>query len=101
MKNKKILIVVTGSIASYKACEVIRMLRKEGAEVQVMMTNSAQEFIGKTTFTALTNNAVITDMFNNTSKASLIWRKSLEDFLLISILIFLLLIAFLIRDGNK
>ena len=56
MKNKNILIIVTGSIAAYKACEVIRLLRKEGAEVQVMMTKSAQEFVGKTTFAALTNN---------------------------------------------
>ena len=71
MNSKQILIVVTGSIAAYKACEVIRLLKKEGAEVQVMMTSSAQEFIGKTTFAALTNNAVITDMFNNTSKAGL------------------------------
>ena len=38
MKNKKILIVVTGSIAAYKACEVIRLLRKEGADVHIMMT---------------------------------------------------------------
>ena len=71
MKNKKILIVVTGSIAAYKACEVIRLLRKEGADVQVMMTKSAQEFISKTTFAALTNNDVITDMFTDTPKAGL------------------------------
>ena len=49
MKNKNILVIVTGSIAAYKACEVIRLLRKEGAEVQVMMTKSAQKFVGKTT----------------------------------------------------
>ena len=39
MKNKNILICVTGSIAAYRACEVIRILKKEGALVQVMMTN--------------------------------------------------------------
>ena len=50
MKNKKILIIVTGSIAAYKTCEVVRLLRKEGTEVQVMMSKSAQEFVGKTTF---------------------------------------------------
>ena len=50
MKNKNILIVITGSIAAYKACEVVRVLRKEGAVVQVMMSESAQKFIGKTTF---------------------------------------------------
>ena len=71
MKNKNILIIVTGSIAAYKACEVIRLLRKEGADVQVMMTNSAQKFIGKTTFAALTSNEVITEMFPDTPKAGL------------------------------
>ncbi len=71
MKNKKILIIVTGSIAAYKTCDVIRLLRKEGAGVQVMMTKSAQKFVGKTTFAALTNHEVITEMFPNTPKAGL------------------------------
>jgi phosphopantothenoylcysteine decarboxylase/phosphopantothenate--cysteine ligase len=71
MKNKNILVVVTGSIAAYKTCDVIRLLRKEGAEVQVMMTRAAQEFVGKTTFAALTNHEVITEMFTRTPKAGL------------------------------
>ena len=71
MKNKNILIIVTGSIASYKACEVIRLLRKEGAKVQVMMTRSAQKFIGKATFAALTGHEVITELFPETPKAGL------------------------------
>ena len=71
MKNKNILIAVTGSIAAYKACEVVRLLRKEGANVQVMMSKSAMEFIGKTTFAALTDNEVITEIFSNTPKAGL------------------------------
>ena len=71
MKNKNILIIVTGSIAAYKACEVVRLLRREGADVRVMMTKSAQEFVGKTTFSALTNNEVITEMFPDTPKAGL------------------------------
>ena len=71
MKNKNILIIVTGSIAAYKTCEVIRMLRREGAAVQVMMTKSAQKFVGKTTFAALTNHEVITEMFPDTPKAGL------------------------------
>ena len=71
MKNKNILIIVTGSIAAYKACEVVRLLRKEGANVQVMMTKSAQEFVGETTFAALTNHEVITEMFSDTPKAGL------------------------------
>ena len=71
MNDKHIVIIVTGSIAAYKACEIVRLLRKEGAIVQVMMSNSAQEFIGKTTFAALTNNEVITDMFSDSPKAGL------------------------------
>ena len=58
MKNKNILIGITGSIAAYKICDIIRILRKEGANVQAIMTKSAQEFIGKTTIAALTNNKV-------------------------------------------
>jgi len=71
MKNKNILIVVTGSIAAYKTCEVVRLLRKEGAHVQVMMSKSAMEFVGKATFAALTDNEVITEIFPNTPKAGL------------------------------
>ena len=71
MKNKNILIAVTGSIAAYKACEVVRLLRKEGANVQVMMSNSALEFVGKATFAALTNNEVITEIFPDTPKGGL------------------------------
>ncbi|MDP6570949.1 MAG: bifunctional phosphopantothenoylcysteine decarboxylase/phosphopantothenate--cysteine ligase CoaBC [Candidatus Marinimicrobia bacterium] len=71
MKNKNILIIVTGSIAAYKACEVVRLLRKEGAQVQVMMSRAAQEFVGKATFAALTNNEVITEIFPDTPKAGL------------------------------
>ena len=71
MKNKNILIAVTGSIAAYKACEVVRLLRKEGANVQVMMSKSALEFVGKATFAALTNNEVITEIFPDTPKGGL------------------------------
>ena len=71
MKDKNILIIVTGSIAAYKACEVVRLLRKEGANVQVMMSKSAQKFVGNTTFAALTNHEVITEMFLDTPKAGL------------------------------
>ena len=58
--------MVTGSIAAYKACEIIRLLRKEGANVQVMMSESAQKFIGKATFAALSGSEVLTKLFPNT-----------------------------------
>ena len=71
IKDKKILLCVTGSIAAFKACELIRLLRKQEAKVQVMMTRAAEKFIGKTTFAALTNNEVLTNLFPDTPKAGL------------------------------
>ena len=71
MKNKNILIGITGSIAAYKVCDIIRILRKEGANVQAIMTKSAQEFIGKTTIAALTNNKVIDSIFEENPRPGL------------------------------
>ena len=69
LKDKNILICITGSIAAYKTCEIIRILKKQEANVKVMMTKSAEKFVGKSTFAALTNNEVITDLFPETPKA--------------------------------
>ena len=80
MKNKNILIIVTGSIAAYKACEVVRYLRKEGANVQVMMSKSALEFVGITTFAALTGHDVITELFNNFTRLCTIFLLPLKKF---------------------
>ena len=63
IKNKNILLCVTGSIAAYKACDLLRILRKEGANVQVAMSSSALQFIGKTSFSALSTHDVITEIF--------------------------------------
>ena len=71
ISNKKILVIVTGSIAAYKSCDVIRELRKRGSSVTVMMTESAQKFIGKTTLSALSGSEVITDLFSNDAKLGL------------------------------
>ena len=61
LKNKKITLIVTGSIAAYKACEVVRQLRKKGATVHVVLTQAAESFIGTATLQALSGNAVSTD----------------------------------------
>jgi phosphopantothenoylcysteine decarboxylase/phosphopantothenate--cysteine ligase len=45
LKNKKILLGITGSIAAYKSALLVRLLKKQGADVQVIMTKSATEFI--------------------------------------------------------
>ena len=71
LKNKNILIGITGSIAAYKVCDIIRILKKEGANVQAIMTASSKEFIGKTTIAALTNNAVIDNIFDDNPKSGL------------------------------
>ena len=59
LKDKKILLCVTGSIAAFKACEFIRLLRKQGCIVKVVMSNSAQDFIGKLSLAALSDNEVL------------------------------------------
>ena len=61
LKDKKILLCVTGSIAAFKACEFIRLLRKQGCNVKVVMSNSAQDFIGKLSLAALSDNEVLTE----------------------------------------
>ncbi|NOZ08550.1 MAG: bifunctional phosphopantothenoylcysteine decarboxylase/phosphopantothenate--cysteine ligase CoaBC [FCB group bacterium] len=71
LKQKQILICVSGSVAAYKACEVIRLLRKEGAGVQVMMTEAAQKFVGPATFAALSGREVLTELFPVSPKAGL------------------------------
>ena len=71
LKNKNILLCVTGSIAAYKACELLRLLRKEGANVQVMMSQSAEKFIGQASFAALSNHEVLTDLFPQAPKGGL------------------------------
>jgi len=57
------LLGVTGSIAAYKACELLRMLQREGAEIRVVMTESAKRFVCPLTFETLTNCEVISDLF--------------------------------------
>jgi len=55
LRGKKILLGITGGIAAYKACELLRILQKRGAEVRVAMTEEAAKFVGQTTFTALSD----------------------------------------------
>ena len=59
--NKHILLGVSGGIAAYKSAELVRLLRKQGAEVRVVMTRSAMQFISPLTFQALSGNPVHSD----------------------------------------
>jgi len=64
LKGKKIVLGITGSIAAYKACLIIRGLIKAGAEVQVVITPAGKEFITPITLSALTQKPVISDFFS-------------------------------------
>ena len=64
LKGKKIVLGITGSIAAYKACMIIRGLVKAGAEVQVVITPAGKEFITPITLSALTQKPVISDFFS-------------------------------------
>ena len=64
LKGKKFVIGITGSIAAYKACYIIRGLVKKGAEVQVVITPSGKEFITPLTLSTLTRKPVISDFFS-------------------------------------
>lgn len=68
LSGKKIILGVTGGIAAYKSCLLARLLVKHGAEVRVIMTPSALEFITPLTFSTLTGNEVIINVFPETQK---------------------------------
>ena len=64
LKGKKIVLGITGSIAAYKSCYIIRGLIKRGAEVQVVITPAGKEFITPITLSALTSKPVISEFFS-------------------------------------
>jgi phosphopantothenoylcysteine decarboxylase/phosphopantothenate--cysteine ligase len=63
LKSKKIILGITGSIAAYKAAMLLRLLTKEGAEVQVVITPAGKEFITPVTLSALSGKPVISEFF--------------------------------------
>ncbi len=65
LSGKRILLGVTGSIAAYKAVDVLRRLQEQGASVRVIMTKNATRFIAPLTFSAITNQPVLTDEFRS------------------------------------
>lgn len=64
LKEKNVLLGVTGGIAAYKACELASALVKQGADVNVIMTENATRFVAPLTFDALTKNRTVTDTFD-------------------------------------
>src|SRR3970040_601327 len=62
-RNKKIILGVTGCIAAYKACYLARELKNRGVEVKVVMTSSALQFVAPLTFSSLSGNPVVVNIF--------------------------------------
>ena len=67
LQGKKILIAISGSIAAYKSILLTRLLVKAGAEVRIVMTPAAADFVSPLTLSTLSKNPVITDLFNEVS----------------------------------
>lgn len=63
LKGKRILLCITGSIAAYKSVLLLRLLIKSGAEVKVIMTETAKDFVTPLTFSTLSKNKVLSDLF--------------------------------------
>ena len=71
LNNKRVLLGVSGGIAAYKSAELIRMLSKEGADVRVVMTKGACEFITPLTLQALSGNQVHLDLLDAKAEAGM------------------------------
>jgi len=71
LKNKKILIGITGGVAAYKTPQLIRDFKKAGAEVRVVMTDSAKEFVAPLSLSTVTENEVIIGIFHERSSSIL------------------------------
>ncbi len=79
LRNKKIILGVTGCIAAYKSAEILRSLKKKGADVWVVMTGSSQKFITPLTMRTLSGNPCITGMFDASDAGIPLPHISLSD----------------------
>ena len=70
LNNKNIVLAVCGGIAAYKSIELLRLLRKYGADVKVIMTRSAAKFVGPLTFETLSGNPVCISLFDKRNRGS-------------------------------
>ena len=87
LKDKNILLGVTGGIAAYKSITLLRLLKKSGAEVQVIFTKSAHDFVTTLTFSSLSERPVLTNFFEEEGNSKN-WNNHIDlaewaDFLLI------------------
>ncbi len=76
LKGKKILIGITGGIAAYKICNLVRLFIKAGAEVKVIMTPAAAKFVSPLTLSVLSKNEVAINMFPETESVLIMLNQS-------------------------
>lgn len=84
LKGKKIVLGITGGIAAYKACELARLLIKQGAEVRAVMSANAQKFICPLTLETLTGNQVAVDTFEHAWEIEHISLAKFADLMIIA-----------------
>ena len=75
MRGLKILLGVTGSIAAYKACELVRRLKDEGADVTCLLTHGAAKFVTPLTFSALSGHPVVMEIWDES-----LWKMAHLEF---------------------
>ena len=83
-KGKKILLGISGSIAAYKAIYLVRLLIKSGAEVKVVMSPSAKDFVSTLTLSTLSHNPVLVDLFDEQSWANHVMLGRWADLMLMA-----------------
>ena len=71
LKNKKVLLIVGGGISAYKALDLIRLLKKNNAEIKTILTKSGKEFVTPLSITTLTKNKTFEDIFDKNSEAEI------------------------------
>ncbi|MBI3883101.1 MAG: bifunctional phosphopantothenoylcysteine decarboxylase/phosphopantothenate--cysteine ligase CoaBC, partial [Sphingobacteriales bacterium] len=84
LQGKKILVGITGSIAAYKTAILVRLLVKAGAEVKIVMTIAAKDFVSPLTLSTLSKNTVLADLTNNDSWANHVMLGRWADIMVIA-----------------
>lgn len=84
LKGKKIVLGITGSIAAYKSIYLVRLLIKAGAEVKVIITPAAKDFVSSLTLSTLSRNKVLADLFDEQSWANHVMLGRWADIMLIA-----------------
>ena len=84
LKGKKIVLGITGSIAAYKSIYLVRLLIKAGAEVKVIITPAAKDFVSSLTLSTLSRNKVLADLFDEQSWANHVMLGRWADIMVIA-----------------